>query len=101
MAGMLTFALKCVPCIVPIIGLVGLVLNLGMVKNNMIYVGVLPSDGPVGGFASKSDRIQFWDVTQRRGRKMVKAVVTWVIITIVGSGVMFLAMNLNLNVSLK
>jgi hypothetical protein len=78
-------------------GLVGLVINLGLNKNGMVYAGVLPADGPVGGFASKSDRILFWDTTQRRGRLMVRTVVTWVIITIIGSGIMFLAMNLNIS----
>lgn len=83
--------LRCIlPCAWPVIVVILGVVWLNVLRTRMLYRGPLPSDGPVDGFASKADRVEFYDTTDARTREIWKAGWIFGIIAIAGTGVMWL-----------
>jgi len=87
----ITQALKCVtPCIAPVLSLIGCVITLRIIRSRMIYRGPMPSDGPEEGFASKAARIEYFSTTDQRFRETVKAIIVWVVVAFLSSGLIWL-----------
>jgi hypothetical protein len=62
-------SIYCIPCIWSIIILLGTFGVVSYVLNIWCpYRGPLPSDGPIDGFASKTDRMDFFDTGPQRIR---------------------------------
>lgn len=96
----LSQVLKCItPCIVPAVGLVGLVITLGWIKTRMIYKGTMPSDGPIDGFDSNESKIEFYSTNAERFRDSIKAIVIWIGIVIVGSGLVWFFSKYTINLA--
>jgi hypothetical protein len=83
-------SLRCtIPCIVPLASVIGAVLTIGFIRTRTIYRGPMPSDGPVEGFASKAARIEYFSTHDQRFRETIKAIIVWIMIAIVGSGLVW------------
>jgi hypothetical protein len=66
----------CLPCIWSVVGLLGIFGTVSYILNTwMPFGGVMPSDGPIDGFASKQARIEFFNdaIHARRIRAATKA----------------------------
>lgn len=96
----LSQVLRCItPCIVPAVGLVGLVITLGWIKTKMIYKGPLPSDGPIDGFDSNESKLEYYSTNAQRFRESIKAGVIWFIVVIVGSGLVWFFSKYSINLA--
>lgn len=77
------------PCIWPILVLVVGFVWVNILKTRMLYKGPLPSDGPIDGFASKADRIEYYDTGPARIRSIYKALWVFGLAGILGTGIIF------------
>jgi hypothetical protein len=84
--------LNCVvPCTWPVLTFVLLAAAIGYFRSGMLYQGVVPSDGPAEfrGFASKQDRVNWWDTTPRRQRGILKTILYALPVLLVGEAVVW------------
>ena len=93
MAGIIK-SLWCLPCVWSALALVAVVVSTSYFTNKWLpFMGILPIQGPEGGFLSMTDKEEFFDTKPVRIRAAAKAGVIIAVIWVVGLVMLFLILR--------
>ena len=87
-------SLYCMPCLWTLLCGLSLYFVSNYIRNNWVpFRGPTPSDGPVNGFASKADEIQFYDTHDLRIQTTWKYGVIIAVVWAIGAGLAFIILK--------
>ena len=87
--------LYCIPCVWSTICIVAGFLITNYIRNIWVpFLGSLPSDGKVDGFADDNERMRFWDTNPMRIRTTWKWGLICAVIWAAGAGIALLVLTL-------